>query len=318
MNILITGCAGFIGFHTSLRFLYFKNNKVFGLDNLNAYYDINLKKKRLALLKKNKNFTFFKENLGKKDKLFKTLDKIKIDIIINLAAQAGVRYSLTNPQSYLESNVVGFFNILELSRQKKIKHLVFASTSSVYGDCNKFPIREEFNTDKPLSFYAATKKTNEIMAHSYSVTYGIKCTALRFFTVYGPFGRPDMALYKFVESAIKGKKVYLFNKGNHFRDFTYVDDIVESIFKLVKLKSKTKFNILNIGRGKTESLKKYIKIIENILGKKINARVAPLQVGDVYKTHSDINKLKKLIDYKPSVNIEKGIKKFIEWYVDYI
>ena len=213
---------------------------------------------------------------------------------------------------------MGFFNILELSRQKKIKHLVFASTSSVYGDCNKFPIHEEFNTDKPLSFYAATKKTNEIMAHSYSITYGIKCPGLRFFTVYGPFGRPDMALYKFVESAIKGKKVYLFNKGNHFRDFTYVDDIVQSIYKLVKLKSKVKFNILNIGRGKTESLKKYIKIIENIIGKKINSRVAPLQVGDVYKTHSDISKLKKLIAYKPSVNIEKGIKKFIEWYVDYI
>ena len=234
MKILITGCAGFIGYHLCKKLLK-NNNIVFGIDNLNNYYDLKLKKDRLKNLK-NKKFLFYKIDIKNKKKLLKFVKIKKIDVIYHLAAQAGVRYSIFNPETYFDNNLKGFFNILETCRENKIKHLIFASTSSVYGKKEKFPAKETDNTDQPLSFYAASKKCNEIMAYSYSKIYNLKCTGVRFFTVYGPYGRPDMALYKFTKSIINRKKVNLFNKGHHTRDFTYIDDVVHFLVKMRDIK----------------------------------------------------------------------------------
>tara|TARA_Y100001970_G_scaffold149443_1_gene183362 strand:+ start:2830 stop:3804 length:975 start_codon:yes stop_codon:yes gene_type:complete len=319
MNILVTGAAGFIGFHTALNLLKKKNIIIAGVDNLNNYYDINLKKERLKILKQYDNFKFAKIDITNKVKLLKFIEINKIQIIIHLAAQAGVRYSITSPDTYFSSNLKGFYNVLEVSREKKIKHLIFASTSSVYGDSANFPLKEEFDTSEPESFYAATKKCNEVMAYSYSAIYKINITGLRFFTVYGPYGRPDMALFKFIKAISEGKKIDLYNKGMNFRDFTYVDDIVCALTKLINKKPKQKipYEVFNIGRGKTIKVNIFIKLIEKILNKKIKTRNLKFQKGDVLKTHASVNKLIKKINYTPNTNIEIGVKKFIEWYINF-
>jgi len=318
MNILITGSAGFIGYHLSKKILR-KNIQVIGIDNINKYYDINLKKNRIKDLKKNKKFKFYKIDLCEFNKLNNLIKKNKIDYIINLAAQAGVRYSIENPRTYFKNNLEGFFNILEVSRLNKIKHLIFASTSSVYGDTKKFPLNEKDNTDYPLSFYAASKKSNEVMAHSYSYIYKLPCTGVRFFTVYGPYGRPDMALFKFTKNILSNNAIELFNNGIHVRDFTYIDDIVDGIYSLIKKNSKKSklYEIFNIGNGSPKKLMDYIKEIEKNLKISANIKKLPLQKGDIIKTHSDLSKLKKYTNYNPKTNIEAGIAKFIEWYKDY-
>ena len=318
MTVLVTGCAGFIGFHLVNKLTHGKY-QVVGLDNLNNYYDINLKKNRIEKLKENKKFIFYKADLKNYKKINSIIKNHRVKYIIHLAAQAGVRYSIKNPKLYFDNNLMGFFNILELSKVHKIKHLIFASTSSVYGNCKKFPTKEQHNTDFPLSFYAATKKSNEVMAHSYSYIYKIPMTAIRFFTVYGPFGRPDMALYKFTKNIIKNKKIELFNNGNHQRDFTYIDDVVEGIFVLLLKPSRNKipFKIFNIGNSKPKKLIDYLKHIELKLNKKAKIKKLPLQVGDVIKTHSDTSSLKKFTGYSAKTNIDKGIGKFIEWYKNY-
>ena len=318
MNILVTGSAGFIGFHTTVKLLKNKINVV-GIDNVNKYYDTRLKKNRIKSLKNFKNFNFYKVDLTQYKKLDNIIKKYKIKYIIHLAAQAGVRYSIDNPKSYFKSNLEGFFNILELSKNNKIQHLIYASTSSVYGNSKNFPLKEENNTNLPLSFYAATKKSNEVMAHSYSYIYKLPCTGVRFFTVYGSLGRPDMALFKFTKNILENKPIELFNKGDHIRDFTYVDDIVDGIYSLIKKqpKSKIPYDIFNIGNGNPKKLLEYVKEIELNLGKKAKIKKLPLQIGDVVKTHADIKKLQIKTKYKAKTNIKKGISNFIEWYKDY-
>ena len=318
MTILITGSAGFIGYHVTKKILN-KNIKVIGIDNIDNYYDINLKKNRIKDLKKNKKFFFYKLDLLNYKKLDNIVKNKKIKIIIHLAAQAGVRYSIKNPRIYFKSNLEGFFNILEISRHNNIKHLIYASTSSVYGDSKKFPLSEINRTDQPLSFYAATKKSNEVMAHSYSYIYKLPCTGVRFFTVYGPFGRPDMALFKFTKNILNNHPIELYNNGNHFRDFTYVDDIVDGIYSLIKKESKKSipYEIFNIGNGTPKKLLDYLKHIEKNLNKISKTKKMPLQTGDIVKTHSNINKLKKYTGYKPKTNIKIGISRFIEWYKEY-
>ena len=318
MSILVTGAAGFIGYHLIEKTLN-KNKDVIGIDNINSYYDIKLKKDRIKNLKKNKKFLFYKTDLSNYKKINNIVKKNNIKIIIHLAAQAGVRYSIKNTRSYFKSNLEGFFNILEVSRHNKIKHLIYASTSSVYGDSKKFPLNENDRTDQPLSFYAATKKSNEVMAHSYSYIYNLPCTGVRFFTVYGPFGRPDMALFKFTKNIINNHPIELYNNGNHLRDFTYVDDIVDGIYSLINKQSKKTipYEIFNIGNGTSKKLLDYLKHIEKNLNKISKTKKLPLQVGDIIKTHSNINKLKKYTGYKPKTSIKIGISRFIEWYKDY-
>ena len=315
---LITGSAGFIGFHLSKKILS-KGFKVIGVDNLNNYYDIQLKKKRNLILKKNKNYIFEKIDIKNYKNLESVFKKYKIYKVIHLAAQAGVRYSLKNPRSYIDNNISGFFNILEISKNYRVKKFIYASTSSIYGLQKKFPLKENFNTDNPIQLYAATKKSNELMATSYSYLYKMDTVGLRFFTVYGPWGRPDMALFKFTKNIIKGKPIEVFNKGKHERDFTYVDDIVEGIIKIVFSK-KNKFGsqIFNIGNGKKIKLLKYIQLIEKNLKKKAQKKFLPLQKGDVFKTHSDTRLIKKHYNYKPTTDVNHGVKKFIEWYISNI
>jgi len=318
MKILVTGCAGFIGFHFSL-FLLKKKIKVVGVDNLNSYYDVKLKKDRVKILKSYKNFSFNKFDLVNYKKLSLTVNQNRIEIIVHFAAQAGVRYSVKNPNSYFKNNLEVFFNILEVSKEKKIKHLLFASTSSVYGENFNIPSKEDSNTDNPLSFYAATKKSNEIMAFTYSNIYKLPCTGLRFFTVYGPYGRPDMALFKFTKNIIENKQIQLFNNGKHKRDFTYIDDVVNAIFLIISKPKKNKipFNIFNLGNGKSRTLNEYIKLIEKNLNIKAKIKKLPIQQADIKITHSDISKLKFYTRYQPKVNIEVGVKKFIDWYKAY-
>lgn len=336
MKILITGSAGFIGYHTAKKFINHKTHVVFGVDSLNNYYNKNLKIDRinsLQKLNKNKNFFFKKLNLCKYKELDKFFRKNKIDIVINLAAQAGVRYSLVNPKSYFKNNLEGFFNLLELSNKYKIKHLISASTSSVYGASKSLPFRTISSADHPIQFYAATKRSNEIMAHSYSAIHKLPITILRFFTVYGPWGRPDMSLFLFVKNMLAGKYINVFNHGNHSRDFTYIDDIVDGIFKAVK-KIPTKknnwnyknpdlssgdcpFKILNLGKQNKVPLMKFIIAIEKNLGIKAKIKFLNLQKGDVKETLADISDTKKYINYKPTVSVSQGIKKFIEWYRNY-
>ncbi len=320
MKILITGCCGFIGYHLCLKLLKKKNIKIYGIDNLNSYYDINLKKKRLSILKKSpKNFIFNKIDISKYNNLYKIFKKHKYDIVINLAAQAGVRYSIKNPLNYFESNIIGFFNVLELSRIFKIKHFIFASTSSVYGDSNKFPLKENQKTDKPLSFYAASKKTNEILAYSYSNIYKLHCTGLRFFTVYGPYGRPDMALYLFTKAIVDSKKVNLFNNGNHVRDYTYIDDVVKSVEKIMMKKpdKKVPYSVYNVASSRPKKLKEFLKNIEKTIGKKAKINYLNMQQGDVYKTHGSTTKLVNKIKYRPQTKLSEGIERFVKWYKKY-
>tara|TARA_X000001036_G_scaffold439880_1_gene492857 strand:+ start:562 stop:1569 length:1008 start_codon:yes stop_codon:yes gene_type:complete len=328
MKIIVTGSSGFIGMSLCIRLLKLRH-EVVGIDNMNNYYDVNLKKKRLEELKRFKNFKFIKVDIKNKKLLENKLKRFKPEIIINLAAQAGVRYSIKHPQNYIDSNITGFLNILEIAKKNKVKHLVYASSSSIYGDNNKFPFNEKENTDKPLSIYGVSKKTNELMAYSYSSLFGIPSTGLRFFTVYGPWGRPDMALFIFVNQILNKFPVNLFNYGKMVRDFTYIDDIVEGILRVMKKipsrknlnkKKNKKFvphQILNIGNNNPQKVINFIKAIENNLKIKANIKFTKIQLGDVPKTHSSTKKIKSWIGFKPKTTINFGIKKFIEWYVQY-
>ena len=322
MKIIITGSAGFIGMHSSIKFLdagFF----VLGLDNLNSYYDKKLKIKRLEKLKKYKKFRFKKVDVSKYQTISRIFKKYKPDYVLHLAAQAGVRHSITNPQDYTKSNLIGFANILECSKVNKVKHLIFASSSSVYGDSKNFPLSEEHKLNSPISYYAATKLSNELMAHSYSHIHKIATTGLRFFTVYGPWGRPDMALFLFTNAIKNKKKIKLFNSGKMTRDFTYIDDIVDSIYKITKkIPKQTKgiapARILNIGSNNPINIKKYIKIIETLLQKKAKKINYPMQKGDVKYTHADLKKLSKVINLKKNrTYIQTGIKNFIDWHNEY-
>ncbi len=316
-TLVITGSAGFIGFHLSLKLLK-KGYQVIGIDNLNNYYDVKLKKDRNKILKEYKNYIFKKIDIKNLKELNRIFKKKKIYCVIHLAAQAGVRYSLINPKSYIDNNILGFFNVLDTLRKNNVKKFIYASTSSIYGLQKKFPLKEKFNTDNPIQLYAATKKSNEVMAASYSHLYKISTIGLRFFTVYGPWGRPDMALFKFTKNILKGKPIDIFNKGRHVRDFTYVEDIVNGICKIIiNKKINLGSKIYNIGNGKKISLMKYIELIEKNLMKKSKRRYLSLQKGDVIKTHSDTRLLKKDYDYFPNTSVESGVKKFIEWYISY-
>jgi len=332
MKIFITGTAGFIGFSLA-KFLLESNHNVHGYDGITNYYDIKLKQNRNKILTKYKKFSSTKGMLENKDLLKKTLNKFKPEIIIHLAAQAGVRYSIEQPRSYLSSNIMGTFNIIELAHKIKVKHLLIASSSSVYGANKKIPYRENDNIQSQLSVYASTKLATESLAHSYSNIWKLPTTALRFFTVYGPWGRPDMALFKFTKSIINGKKIDIYNKGNMYRDFTYIDDIVKCISLLMKVIPKNKknfktnkidslspvapFRVVNIGNSKKIKLLDFIKAIENSLGLKAIRNYMPMQKGDVAMTLANIDLLKKLTRIKPKTNYKEGVRKFIEWYLRY-
>jgi UDP-glucuronate 4-epimerase len=331
MRVVVTGSAGFIGSHLSKRLLN-EGNHVIGLDNLNDYYDPQLKKDRLKRLTHD-NFTFIKTNLEDWDKINEIFENYKPQIVINLAAQAGVRYSLKNPHAYINSNVVGFTNILEACRHNKVEHLIYASSSSVYGANESKPFSTSDNIDDPLSLYAATKKSNELFAHTYSHLYGLPTTGLRFFTVYGPWGRPDMALFLFTKAIINDEPIDVFNYGNMMRDFTYVDDIVESISRLTKRPAQSNpdwsglnpdpgssyapYKVYNIGNNSPVRLMDFIEAIENRLGKTAKKNFLPLQAGDVPETFANVEDLIRDIDYKPQTSIQDGVNKFIDWYVDY-
>jgi len=323
MNIfkyLITGAAGFIGFHLSKRLLE-DGHTVVGIDNLNNYYDPKLKKARLAHLKKYPNFTFHKINITNRNKMEQFFSRITtaFDYILHLAAQVGVRYSLLNPYAYIDSNISGFLNILEGCRHIKPKHLVFASSSSVYGANTKMPFSVHDNVDHPISLYAATKKANELMAHTYAHLYGIPCTGLRFFTVYGPWGRPDMALFLFTKSISEGKSIDIYNYGDMQRDFTYIDDIVEGVIRVIPNPpiSHAPYRLYNIGNNNPVELMRLIEIIEECLGKKAIKNLLPMQLGDVKATYADIDDLTRDVGFKPSTSIEEGVRRFVEWYKRY-
>ena len=333
MNILVTGSAGFIGFHVIKKLFQNKINKVFGIDNFNNYYDVKIKHKRNEFLKKNKNFFFNKIDISNKKKLFNYIKQNKINYIVHLAAQAGVRHSLSHPEDYLKSNLIGFFNILEASRFFKIKHLLFASTSSVYGLNERFPFKENQLADHPIQFYAATKRSNELMAHSYSYLYNIPMTACRFFTVYGPWGRPDMALFKFTKNIIEKKKIDIFNYGNHARDFTYCDDVANIVKKLlIKIPKKnhnfkkyspdpgsspSPFQVFNVSSGKRVALLKFVEEIEKNLNLQSIKNFMPLQTGDIPNTLSSRTKIKSYLGTSKTTDYKTGIKRFINWYKEY-
>ncbi len=313
MKLLLTGSAGFIGFHTALKLLE-QGNKVIGLDNMNPYYDPSLKESRNNILKQNNNYLFYKTNIANKEELFEIIKKEKPTKIINLAAQAGVRYSLENPFVYEESNLKGFLNILEACREFKL-NLVYASSSSVYGANTKIPFEETDRVDKPISLYAATKKSNEEMAFTYHHLFKVKSTGLRFFTVYGPYGRPDMALFSFTKLILENKPIKVFNNGNMKRDFTYVDDIVNGIISAMD--KEYDCEVFNLARGESQNLIDFIKEIENNLGKEAKKEFLPLQPGDVLITSGSIEKAKKMLNYEPKVSIKEGVREFIKWYKDY-
>lgn len=331
-SILITGAAGFIGFHLSKK-LCSLGYAVTGIDNLNDYYDVNLKHARLNQLKSLSGFTFHQIELTDKKEIDQLFAKENFKYVVNLAAQAGVRYSLTNPYAYLESNLHGFLNILEACRHNKTEHLVYASSSSVYGANKKMPFSVHHNVDHPISLYAASKKSNELMAHTYSALYNLPTTGLRFFTVYGPYGRPDMALFIFTKAILEGKPIDVYNHGKMKRDFTYVDDIVEGITRLIPNVAKTNtswngvipdpatsfapYRIYNIGNNKPVELLRFIEVIEEKLGKKAVKNLLPIQEGDVPETFADVDDLIRDVDFKPATSIEAGIEKFVTWYTDY-
>jgi len=331
-NALITGAAGFIGYHLSER-LCREGWQVTGIDNLNSYYDVRLKKARLDQLLKNNLFSFSKIDLSDKSGMEALFKKEKIDVVVNLAAQAGVRYSLTNPHAYIQSNIVGFLNLLECCRHHPIGHLVFASSSSVYGANTRMPFSVHDNVDHPVSLYAATKKADELMAHTYSHLYGLPVTGLRFFTVYGPWGRPDMALFLFTRAILEGKPIQVFNHGRMQRDFTYIDDIIEGVFRVMKRipepnpawdgnspdpgTSSAPYRLYNIGNNNPVSLMDFIVAIETALGKTAQKIFVDLQPGDVPATYADIDDLAHDVGFKPETAIEDGIQRFVDWYRDY-
>jgi UDP-glucuronate 4-epimerase len=337
MSILVSGSAGFIGFHVSKRLLE-NGYAVIGFDNLNEYYDRSLKEARTEILKKTSEkyrtqFNFIKGDLSNKNDLKNLFETFKPTKIIHLAAQAGVRYSLENPDSYIQSNIVGFGNILEVSRKYKVENLIYASSSSVYGGNTKLPFNENDSVDHPVSLYAASKKANEVMAHSYSHLFNIPVTGLRFFTVYGPWGRPDMALFLFTKAIINNEPIDIFNNGNMTRDFTYIDDIVESLMLLVNKPAEPDLNfdtskpttstswaphrIFNIGNSNPTQLMDYISAIEDCLGLVAKKRFLPLQIGDVEKTASDTSALQSWVGFKPKTSVKTGVRKFVEWYKEY-
>lgn len=331
-NILVTGAAGFIGFHLCSRLLK-EGFAVTGIDNMNPYYEVGLKEARLAQLLSYGEFAFVKTDIAGKETLERVFKKNKFDVVVNLAAQAGVRYSLKNPHAYIDANIVGFTNILECCRHNGVKHLVFASSSSVYGANTKMPFSVHDNVDHPVSLYAATKKANELMAHSYSHLFGLPCTGLRFFTVYGPWGRPDMALFLFTEAILEGRPIKVFNHGKMTRDFTYIDDIIEGVIRIMKKipepdpkwsgkspdpgTSYAKYKIYNIGNNSPVELIKFIEHIEDVLGRKAKKEFLDLQPGDVVSTYADIDDLMRAAGFKPQTPLKTGIERFVKWYMEY-
>ena len=320
-KILVTGAAGFIGFHLSKSLLE-KGVEVVGYDNINDYYDVNLKYARLAILEKFEKFTFVKGDLADKTAVDKLFQNNKFDIVVNLAAQAGVRYSIENPQAYIDSNVIGFFNILEACRNNPVEHLLYASSSSVYGNQQKTPFSTDDDVNKPISLYAATKKSNELMAYTYSHLYKIPSTGLRFFTVYGPYGRPDMAYFSFTQKIMKGETIKIFNNGDMYRDFTYVDDIVTGVENMLCNPPEADENgdratVYNIGNNSPEKLMYFIETLEKALGKTAEKEFLPMQPGDVYQTYADVDPLIEKFGFKPSTTIEEGLSKFVQWYKSY-
>jgi UDP-glucuronate 4-epimerase len=332
LKLLVTGAAGFIGFHTSKSLLE-RGDEVVGLDNLNEYYDVSLKHARLAVLQKYPGFKFVKIDLADREAMSKLFAVEKFQRVIHLGAQAGVRYSIQEPFAYITSNVVGTMTVLEGCRHNGVEHLVFASTSSVYGAGTKMPFSVHQSVDHPLSLYAATKKGNELMAHTYASLYGLPVTGLRFFTVYGPFGRPDMALFLFTKNILAGKPIDVFNYGNHRRDFTYVGDIVEGVVRAMDHvaepnaewnsdrpdpgTSRAPYRIYNIGNQQPVELMRYIDVLEECLGRKAEKNLLPLQQGDVPDTWADVEDLVSVVGYRPSTPVEQGIRSFVDWYLEY-
>lgn len=332
MKILVTGVAGFIGFHLA-HYLCKRGDTLIGIDNLNDYYDVNLKLTRLKQLEKYPNFKFIKMDLADKQNMAMLFATEQFDKVVNLAAQAGVRYSIENPYAYIDSNIVGFCNVLEGCRHNQVKHLVYASSSSVYGANTNYPFSENNTVDHPVALYAASKKSNEAMAHAYAHLYNLPCTGLRFFTVYGPWGRPDMALFKFVKNMLADKPIDVYNNGNMFRDFTYIDDIVEGIVRAIDhpaqpnpkwsgdhpdpATSYAPWRVYNIGNGNPVRLMDFIEAIELKLGKKAKFNMLPMQAGDVPKTAADTSNLENDLGYKPKIGIHEGIAHFVEWYLAY-
>jgi UDP-glucuronate 4-epimerase len=332
VRILVTGAAGFIGFHLAKRLLE-RGDAVVGVDNLNAYYDVSLKEARLALLRPLKGFEFARADLADRNAMSEVFAHGRFDAIVNMAAQAGVRYSIENPHAYVDANVTGFLNVLEGARHHGTGHLVFASTSSIYGLNTKFPYDERQNTDHLVSFYAATKKANEAMAHSYAHLFGIRSTGLRLFTVYGPWGRPDMALFKFTKGILAGEAIPVFNEGKMVRDFTYIDDIVEGVVRVIDrpaepdprwdgsdpdaATSSAPWRIYNIGNHQRVELMRYIRALESALGRKAKLELLPMQAGDVQATEADTTALEQATGFKPATPVEEGIRRFVEWYLAY-
>lgn len=318
---LITGAAGFIGFFLSKALLE-KGAKVVGFDNLNDYYDVSLKEDRLSLLKEYANFSFVKGDLSDKDAVFELFKEYTPSVVVNLAAQAGVRYSIENPDAYIQSNIVGFFNILEACRNYPVDHLVYASSSSVYGGNKKVPFSTDDKVDNPVSLYAATKKSNELMAYSYSKLYGIKSTGLRFFTVYGPMGRPDMAAFLFANAIMQDKPIKVFNNGDMRRDFTYIDDIIKGVMNVIPNPPKAdeygvNYKVYNIGNNAPEDLMTFIGTLEKALGKEARKEFLPMQAGDVPQTYADVTQLMNDFGFKPNTSIEEGLGKFAKWFKEY-
>ena len=332
MKVLVTGTAGFIGNKLSQRLLE-RGDQVIGIDNVNDYYDPAIKEARLALIKDNPNFTEVRIDIADREAMEETFKTHKPNRVVNLAAQAGVRYSLENPHAYIDSNIVGFTNILEGCRHNEVEHLVYASSSSVYGANTKMPFSVHQNVDHPVSLYAASKKANELMAHTYSHLYRLPTTGLRFFTVYGPWGRPDMALFMFTKNILAGKPIDVFNYGNHKRDFTYIDDIVEGVIRTLdniatpnenwnsdepdSATSKAPYRLYNIGNNQPVDLMHYINVLQDCLGKKAEMNMLPLQLGDVPDTYADVQDLVNDVDYKPNTSVEDGIANFVKWYKDF-
>ena len=332
MNILVTGAAGFIGSALALRLLE-RGDRVVGLDNLNDYYDVSLKEARLARLSACSGFEFEKADIADRERMARLFAQRRVDAVMHLAAQAGVRYSIENPGAYVDANLVGFANVIEGARRSEVGHFVFASSSSVYGANAKLPFAEDDNIDHPVSLYAATKKANELMAHSYAHLYRLPCTGLRFFTVYGPWGRPDMALFKFTRGILAGEAIPVFNRGEMVRDFTYVDDIVEGVARVIDRtaqadpawsalaprpsSSNAPYRIYNIGNNRPVKLMRYIEVLEQCLGKKAKLELLPLQAGDVPETIADVTRLEAAVGFKPATPVETGIARFVEWYRSY-
>lgn len=332
MKVLVTGCAGFVGAHLTMKLLD-KGATVVGVDNMNEYYDVSLKEGRLNLFEAHSAFTFYRIDLADREALSRVFLENDITHVVNLGAQAGVRYSLEHPDAYLQSNIIGFYSILELSRQHHIQHLIFSSSSSVYGANTKQPFNPSDQTDHQISFYAATKKTNEILAHSYAVSHGLPCTGLRFFTVYGPWGRPDMALFKFTHNILAGEEIDVYNNGEMARDFTYIDDVVESVYRVLdkpamadsawdsdhpnSATSFAPYRSYNVGRGQPVKLMDFIAALENELGIEAKKNFLLLQPGDVVSTSADISSLVDVTGFTPAVSVEEGVSQFVSWYRSY-